>query len=83
MGVFLCYNVSMTTDYLTPSEAALRLWKAGLSVTVRTVQRWCASGRLDAEKKGGGQRGIWLIDPASVEAVIQEEMEKEISYVES
>lgn len=67
----------MTTDYLTPAEAALRLWEAGLNVTVRTVQRWCASGRLDAEKKGRGQRGIWLINPASVEKVIQEEVERE------
>lgn len=64
----------MTIDYLTPVQATRKMWLAGLDVDVRTVQRWCASGRLDAEKVGGHKRGIWLIDPASVEKVIQEEL---------
>jgi len=78
MRVFLCYNVVMDLDdYLTALQATIKLWNAGVEVDTRTVQRWCKTGRLAARKVGSNRRGVWLIDPDSLQRVIEEETESE------
>ena len=65
----------MTGPDLTDREVALALRKH-----VRTVQRWCASGRLaDAYKAGRA----WRIPAASLEAVAGHEFERLRSGLEA
>lgn len=46
--------------WLTVEQAAVNL-----RVDVRTVRRWCASGRLVGQQQSG-ERGVWMVDPCSV-----------------
>jgi excisionase family DNA binding protein len=60
--LFLERNLIETNEpaYITTSEAAARL-----GVNIRTIQRWCRSGQLDARKPGRD----WLISREAVEAM--------------
>lgn len=52
-------------------DVASQLHTYGLDRDARTIQRWCKSGKLDALIDGcNGDR--WVIDPASVQSVIDD-----------
>jgi hypothetical protein len=58
---------------LTTAEAAALLIERGVTVrsnppTARTVEVWCRTGALPARRIGGPRRGIYLIDPAALDA---------------
>jgi len=60
---------------MTPRRRLLRTSQAAalLGVTARTIDRWCASGRLEAHMTAGGEHGPgqWRIAPSAVEAFKQ------------
>ncbi len=66
--------------FLSVSDAAEKL-----NISVKTVMRWCESGRLPAIPKPYGKRKTYLISPQAVEVVLlsmqqaQEEAEKPCS----
>lgn len=56
---------------LTTEAAAALLAGRGVTVkqrgqerapTARTVEQWCRTGKLKAQRVGGTRRGLWLID---------------------
>lgn len=63
---------------LTTEQAAALLNERGVTVkgrgqrphapSARTVEQWCRSGALKAERIGGPRRGAWLIDEAALAA---------------
>lgn len=53
------------TYALTSAEAA-----DALRVSVKTITRWAASGKLTVVKRLPGTRGAMLFDAAQVEAII-------------
>jgi len=62
---------------MTVEDVASRLHTYGLDRDARTIQRWCKSSRLNAVlDHANGDR--WLIDPASLEPVI-DDIQKELS----
>lgn len=60
-------------DYsLTIDDVAARFDAAGLPRSLRTLQRYCASGRLDALKTETIQGEQYFVDPLSVDRAITE-----------
>ncbi|MGH7487801.1 MAG: hypothetical protein ACREMY_19695, partial [bacterium] len=59
---------TLETDYvLTIEQVADRYAKAGHPRTIRSLQRYCAKGHLDSQKKETSLGGeIYLVTPQSV-----------------
>jgi hypothetical protein len=57
---------------LTLDAVAARFGSEGLPRSLRTLQRWCASGRLDSLKTDTIAGGQYFVDPHSLERAIAE-----------
>ncbi len=61
---------SATRYTLSLDETALRLVEAGLPRNIRSLQRYCAAGRLDCIKEETVSGLAYFVDPDSVERAI-------------
>jgi hypothetical protein len=61
---------SATSYTLSLEETALRFVEAGLPRNIRSLQRYCAAGRLDCIKEETASGLAYFVDPDSVERAI-------------
>ena len=62
-------------SFIAVDQAFLACQTAGLERTKKSIRRWAQNGRVEAKKQTTRNGERWLIDKASLEAVIREELE--------
>lgn len=64
----VCHMTNEATYAMTTAEAA-----EALGVSIKTVTRWAASGKLTPLKKLPGPRGAFIFNSGDVEALLARE----------